>query len=161
MSESKTAAKNIGTTKDLVQRGVELGHTTGESLKAIFDSSNCSLEMTKQIKQATQEQVTGVKLVAYSMEEISSMTSQILIASTDQSKATKSIARSIETIKDMTREMVNSTSRQVDDGKLIRRNVESVSGMVTELFDNMETRRAQSAEVVKELEQMKSLTCAL
>jgi methyl-accepting chemotaxis protein len=161
MSESKTAANNIGTTKDLVQRGVELGHTTGESLKAIFDSSNCSLEMTKQIKQATQEQVTGVQLVAHSMEEISSMTSQIFIASTDQSKATKSIARSIETIKDMTREMVNSTSRQVDDGKLIRRNVESVSSMVTELFDNMEMRRAQSAEVVKELEQMKSLTCSI
>lgn len=158
MSESKTAANNIGITKDLVHRGAELGHTTGESLKAIFDSSNCSLDMTRQIKQATQEQVTSVQLVARSMEEISSMTSQIFAASTDQAKATKSIARSIETIKDMTHEMVHSTSRQVDDGRLIRRNVESVSAMVTELFDNMEMRRAQSAEVVNELEQMKNLT---
>ena len=161
MSESKTAANNIRTSKDLVHRGVELGHTTGESLKAIFDSSSCSLEMTKQIKQATQEQVVSVQLVARSMEEISSMTSQIFTASTDQAKATRSIARAIETIKDMTHEMVNSTSRQVDDGKLIRSNVESVSGMVAELFDNMEMRRAQSAEVVKELEQMKSLTCSI
>ena len=54
--------------------------------------------------------------------------------------------------------MVHSTSRQVDDGKLIRRNVESVGVMVAEMFDNMEMRRAQSAEVVKELEQMKNLT---
>lgn len=161
MTESKTAANNIKATKDLVHRGVELGHTTGESLKAIFDSSTCSLEMTKQIKQATQEQVTSVHMVARSMEEISSMTSQIFAASTDQSKATRSIARSIETIRDMTHEMVNSTSRQVDDGRLIRRNVESVSGMVAELFDNMEMRRAQSAEVVKELEQMKNLTCPI
>ncbi|MDD2540953.1 MAG: methyl-accepting chemotaxis protein [Desulfuromonadaceae bacterium] len=161
MSESKTAANNIGISKVLVHRGVDLGHTTGESLKAIFDSSTCSLEMTKQIKQATQEQVTSVQLVARSMEEISSMTSQIFAASTDQSKATRSIARSIETIKDMTHEMVNSTSRQVDDGRLIRRNVESVGVMVAEMFDNMEMRRAQSAEVVKELEQMKSLTCPL
>jgi methyl-accepting chemotaxis protein len=156
MSESKTAANNIRTSKDLVHRGVELGHTTGESLKAIFDSSSCSLDMTKQIKQATQEQVTSVQLVARSMEEISSMTSQLFAASTDQSKATKSIVRSIKTIKDMTHEMVHSTSRQVDDGKLIRRNVELVSGMVADMFDNMEMRRAQSAEVVKELEQMKS-----
>ena len=161
MSESKPAANNIKVSKDLVQRGVELGHTTGESLKAIFDSSNMSLDMTKQIKQATQEQVTSVQLVARSMEEISSMTSQIFAASTDQSRATKSIARSIETIKDMTHEMVNSTSHQVEDGNLIRLNVESVSSMVTELFDNMEMRRAQSAEVVKELEQMKSLTCPI
>lgn len=158
MSESKTAANNIRTSKDLVQRGVELGHTTGESLKAIFDSSTCSLDMTRQIKQATQEQVTSVQLVARSMEEISSMTSQIFAASTDQAKATKSIARSIDTIKDMTHEMVHSTTRQVDDGKLIRRNVELVSGMVTEMFDNMEMRRAQSADVVKELEQMKNMT---
>jgi methyl-accepting chemotaxis protein len=158
MSESKTAANNIRTSKDLVQRGVELGHTTGESLKAIFDSSTCSLDMTKQIKQATQEQVTSVQLVARSMEEISSMTSQIFAASTDQAKATKSIARSIDTIKDMTHEMVHSTTRQVDDGKLIRRNVELVSGMVTEMFDNMEMRRSQSAEVIKELEQMKNMT---
>ncbi len=158
MSESKTAANNISITKELVHRGVELGHTTGESLKAIFDSSDCSLEMTKQIKQATQEQVISVKLVVRSMEDISSMTSQIFAASSDQSKATKSIARSIDTIKDMTHEMVKSTSRQVDDGKLIRRNVESVSIMVTEMFDNMEMRRAQSADVVKELEQMKSMT---
>ena len=161
ISESKTAANNIRVSKDLVQRGVELGHTTGESLKAIFDSSNCSLDMTKQIKQATQEQVTSVQLVARSMEELSSMTSQIFTASTDQAKATRSIARSIETIKDMTHEMVHSTSRQVTDGKLISRNVESVGVMVTEMFDNMEMRRAQSAEVVKELEQMKSLTCPI
>jgi methyl-accepting chemotaxis protein len=158
MSESKTAANNIRASRDLVRRGVELGHNTGESLKAIFDSSTCSLEMTKQIKQATQEQVTSVQLVARSMEEVSSMTAQIFAASTDQSKATKSIARSIETIKDMTHEMVGSTSRQVDDGKMIRCNVELVSGMVTEMFDNMEMRRAQSAEVVQELEQMKNLT---
>ncbi|HEY5521934.1 MAG TPA: methyl-accepting chemotaxis protein [Desulfuromonadaceae bacterium] len=158
ISESKTAANNIRTSRDLVHRGVELGYSTGESLKAIFDSSTCSLDMTKQIKRATQEQVSSVQLVARSMEEISSMTSQIFAASTDQAKATKSIARSIETIKDMTHEMVHSTSRQVDDGKLIRSNVESVGVMVTEMFDNMEMRRAQSAEVVKELEQMKSLT---
>ncbi|MBI5483497.1 MAG: GAF domain-containing protein [Deltaproteobacteria bacterium] len=158
MSESRTAASNITATRELVHRGVELGHTTGETLKAIYDRSVCSLDMTQQIKQATQEQVTGVKLVARSMEDISSMTSQIFAASTDQAKATKSIARSIESIKDMTHEMVTSTSRQVEDGQLIRRTVESVSGMVTEMFDNMEMRRQQSAEVVKELESMKSLT---
>jgi hypothetical protein len=92
------------------------------------------------------------------MESISLMTSQIFSASTDQAKATRSIVRSIETIKDMTHEMVNSTSRQVEDGRLIRSTVESVGYMVTEMFDNMEMRRLQSADVVKELESMKNLT---
>ncbi len=158
MSESKTAASNITATKGLVQRGVELGHSTGETLKAIYDRSVCSMDMTQQIKQATEEQVVSVKMVSKSIDDISSMTSQIFTASADQAKATRSIARSIETIKDMAHEMVKSTTRQVDDGHKIRSTVESVSAMVKEMFDNMEQRRLQSAEVILELESMKNRT---
>ncbi|MDA8412586.1 MAG: methyl-accepting chemotaxis protein [Desulfobacteraceae bacterium] len=158
MSESKTAASNITVTKSLVQRGVDLGHTTGESLKAIFDRSVCSMDMTHQIKQATEEQVISVQMVSKSIDDISSMTSQIFTASTGQSTATRSIARSIEAIKDMAHEMVSSTGRQVEDSRRIRTTVESVSEMVTEMFDNMEKRRLQSAEVIKELESMKNRT---
>ncbi|BCS52260.1 methyl-accepting chemotaxis protein [Geobacter sp. SVR] len=161
MTESRTAASNITISKNLVQRGVDLGHSTGESLRAIYDRSVRSMDMTQQIKQATEEQVTSVQVVARSMEDISSMTSQIFAASADQAKATRSIARSIETIKDMAHEMVKSTARQVDDGRQISGTVESVSAMVTEMFDNMEQRRRQSAEVVQELESMKSLTCQI
>ena len=156
MTESKSAAHNITTTRSLVQRGVELGNSTGETLKAIYDRSVCSMEMTQQIKQATEEQAMSVHLVAKSMEDISAMTTQIFVASTDQSKATRSIARSVETIKEMAHEMVDSTSHQVEDGLRISRIVESVGGMVKEMFDNMETRRDQGAEVIKELESMRS-----
>jgi len=161
MSESKTAASNITATKSLVQRGVDLGHSTGETLKAIYDRSLCSMDMTQQIKLATEEQVVSVHMVSRSMDDISTMTSQIVTASTDQAKATRSIARSIETIKDMTHEMVRSTSRQVEDGRKIRYTVESVSEMVKEMFDNMEKRRLQSAEVIMELESMKNRTCQI
>jgi methyl-accepting chemotaxis protein len=161
MSESKTAASNITATKGLVQRGVDLGHTTGETLKAIYDRSVCSMEMTQQIKLATEEQVVSVQMVSKSMDDISSMTSHIFTASIDQAKATRSIARSIETIKDMAHEMVKSTSRQVEDGRRIRFTVESVSEMVREMFDNMEKRRLESAEVIMELESMKNRTCQI
>ena len=161
MSESKTAASNITATKSLVQRGVDLGHTTGETLKAIYDRSVCSMDMTQQIKLATEEQVISVKMVSKSMDDISSMTSHIFTASADQAKATRSIARSIETIKDMAHEMVKSTSRQVEDGRKIRYTVESVSEMVREMFDNMEKRRLESAEVIMELESMKNRTCQI
>ncbi len=161
LSESRAAADTITASKQLVQRGVELGHSTGEALRAIHDSSACSMDMTQKIKRATREQVDSMRIVASSMEEISSMTSQILSASTAQAKATRSIVRSVETIKEMAHEMVDSTSRQVRDGNQIRHSVESVSDMVREMFDNMEQRRAQSAEVVRDLESMKNLTCQL
>jgi len=158
MSESRTAASNITATKEQVQRGVDLGQTTGETLKAIYDRSVCSMDMTQQIKLATEEQALSVKMVSRSMEDISSMTSQIFTASTDQAKATRSIARSIETIKDMAHEMVASTTRQVEDGRKIRYTVESVSEMVREMFENMEKRRFESAAVIMELESMKNRT---
>lgn len=161
MFESRQAAGTITSTKGLVSRGVELGHAMGETLQAIYDRSVSSMEMTQEIKQATEEQSTSVQLVARSMEDVSTMTSQIFNASKDQAKATRSIARAIETIKEMAHEMVKSTSSQVGDTQRIRRTVESVSAMVSEMFDNMEARRAQGAEVVKELESMKSTTCQL
>jgi methyl-accepting chemotaxis protein len=161
MFESHQAADTITSTKGLVSRGVELGHVMGETLQAIYDRSVCSMEMTSEIKLATEEQSLSVQMVAKSMEDISSMTSQIFNGSKDQAKATRSIARAIETIKEMAHEMVQSTTSQVEDGRRIRRTVESVSAMVHEMFDNMEARRAQSSEVVKELESMKSTTCQL
>ena len=161
MFESHQAAGTIGATKHLVTRGVELGHVMGETLQAIYDRSVCSMEMTSEIKQATEEQSISVQTVARSMEDVSSMTSQIFNGSKDQAKATRSIARAIETVKEMAHEMVQSTSSQVEDSRKIRRTVESVSSMVHEMFDNMEARRAQSSEVVKELESMKNTTCQL
>lgn len=158
MFESQQAAENITTSKGLVQRGVEIGHTMGQTLQSIYDRSVCSMDMTQEIKQATEEQSLSVQVVARSMEDISDMTSQIFNASKDQAKATRSIARSIETVKEMAHEMVQSTARQVNDGQQIRLTVESVSAMVSQMFDNMDARRAQAAEVVKELESMKSHT---
>src|SRR5512133_3905767 len=161
MNESRSAAGSVSVTRELVQKGVNLGHQTGEALQVILESSSRSMDMTEEIKVATQEQVLSVQMVSRSMEDISSMTSQIFIASTDQAKATRSIARSIETIKDMAHEMVNSTGQQVVDGRKISLTVESVSEMVKEMFDNMEQRRLQSADVITELESMKNRTCQL
>lgn len=161
MFESRQAAGNIADTKGLVQRGVEQGHAMGQVLQAICDRSICSMEMTQEIKQATEEQAQSVHMVARSMEDISDMTSQIFNASKDQAKATRSIARSVETIKEMAHEMVQSTAHQVDDGRRIRGSFESVASLVSDMFDNMDARRRQAAEVVKELESMKSLTCQL
>lgn len=157
MSESKTAAYNVTSTKDLVQRGVKLGEETGEALRVIVDSSHSAMEMTEQIKIATEEQTKSVGLVTQSMEDISTMTNQIFNASKEQSKATKNIARAIDSIKDMTQEMVSSTAKQVEDGNDIKKAVEEVGHMIIGLFDDLEKRREESVVVVEELKTMKEI----
>ncbi len=156
MSESRAAASNVTLTKDLVQKGVKLGHETGESLQVILNSSNKAMEMTNQIRITTQEQAKTVQMVTGSIEDVSNMTSQIFSASKEQANATRNILRAVNTIKDMTQEMAGATGRQVEDGKEIKHAVASVGKMVIGIFDDLEKRSDDSKAVVKELEMMKS-----
>jgi len=156
LNESRAAAENVSLTKQLVQKGVSLGHNTGESLNTIIDSANQSMEMTEEIKVATREQAQSVDLVTQSIEDVSTMTARIFTVSKEQSKATRSIAQAIETIKQMAEEMVGATSQQVRGGKEIRNSADSVAMMVHDIFRNLESRKEESITVVKELEVMRN-----
>lgn len=155
MNESRSAAQNISASRELVQKGVELGGVMGQSLQVIHESSARSLDMTQEIKIATEEQARSVQLVTHSIENVSSMSSQIFKASKEQSDAAMNIVRSVDTIKEMTQEMVKATVKQVEDGGEIKQSVEAVGEMVTRIFEDMEVRRGESSAVVRELEMMK------
>jgi methyl-accepting chemotaxis protein len=155
MNESRVAAGNVTVTKDLVLKGVALGHETGEALRMILESSDRAMDMTEEIKGATGEQTRSVQLVKQSIEDVSTMTSQIFNASKEQSNATKSIARAIDSIKEMTHEMVEATGQQVENGGKIRKSVDEVGQMVIGIFDDLEERRIESQAVVQELEVIK------
>ncbi len=152
LNDSDTAARNITFSKDLVQKGVEIGHETGQTLRTIHEKSFRSMEMTAEIKSATEEQVRGIKLASQSIEDVSAMASQIYNASKEQSEATRNILRSIECIKDMTDDMVKATEAQVKEGFAIEEVVKSHAALSEEIFDSMELRKQQSMEIVQELD---------
>ncbi|NVN97921.1 MAG: GAF domain-containing protein [Geobacteraceae bacterium] len=154
--ESRAAAENISHTMLLVQKGVDLGDNTGESLNTIIASANKSMEMTEEIKLATREQTHGIDLVTKSIEDISSMTSRIFAVSKEQALAAKNIANAIINIRSMAHEMVGSTSEQVRGSREIRNSVDGVAMMVHDIFRDLESRKIESASVVSELEVMKS-----
>ena len=154
-NESRVAADTIAMVREMVVRGVTLGKETGDALQVIRTSSQRAMEMTEQIKVATEEQSKGVQMVTMSIEDVSAMTSQIFKASKEQAGATRSIARSVESIKDMTHEMVQATGRQVEDGSEIKRSVDQVGQMVGDIFDDLEKRKDESGVVVQEMELMK------
>ncbi len=156
MSESRNAADYVTATKDLVKKGVKLGQQTGVSLASILDSSQKALDMTEQIKLATEEQAASVQLVTRSIEDVSSMTMQIFKASKEQGVATKSVARSLEDVKDMSHEMVNAAGRQNADTGEIKGSIDYVTRMADNIFDGIEERQQESGQVVKELEQIKA-----
>jgi methyl-accepting chemotaxis protein len=158
LTDSDTAARNITLSRDLVHKGVEIGHRTGETLKIINESAQRSMEMTEGIKIATEEQVRGVKLVTQSIEDVSAMASQIFTASKEQSDATKNIMRSIESIREMAMGMVTATEAQVRDASAIEESIRSHVNTSEEIFDSMEQRKQQSIAVVEELEVIKGVS---
>lgn len=155
--ESRRAAGNVALVRELVLKGVSLGKETGDALQVIVASSQRAVEMTEQIKIATEEQAKGVQMVTMSIEDVSAMSSQIFKASKEQSGATRSIVRAVDTIKDMAHEMVQATGRQVEDGSEIKNAVDQVGQMVVGIFDDLEKRQDESGLVVKELELMKEI----
>ena len=155
-SESRIAADNVMATKELVRKGVKLGQQTGASLGSILESSQDAMEMTRQIKLASEEQSHAVLLVGQAIEDVSAMTMQIFKASKEQAQATKSVARSLEEVKGMSHDMTGSAGRQTVDGAEIRGAVDSVTRMAEAIFDGMELRQEESGAVVKELEQMRA-----
>jgi len=156
LKESREAAENISQTRHLVQKGVLLGRNTGDSLNTIIASANQSLEMTEEIMLATREQAQGVNLVTRSIEDVSSMTAKIFTVSKEQSNATRSIAEAIVSIRQMAQEMAQATSQQVRGSRDIRSSVDGVAMMVHDIFRDLESRKQESATVVKELEVMRS-----
>jgi len=156
MTETQIAANNVTVTKELVRKGVKLGHQTGASLAGILESSQSSLDMTQQIKLATEEQSSAVQMVTQSIEDVSTMTMQIFKASKEQAQATKSVARSLEEVKGMSHGMAAAAGRQKVDGAEIKGAVDSVTRMADAIFDGMEQRQEESGAVVKELELMRA-----
>ena len=156
MTESRIAADNVMATKELVKKGVKLGQQTGASLASILESSQDAMEMTRQIKLASEEQSHAVVSVSQAIEDVSAMTMQIFRASKEQAQATKSVARALEEVRGMSHDMAASAGRQTVDGAEIRGTVESVTKMADAIFDGMEQRQEESGAVVKELEQMRA-----
>lgn len=152
MSESRTAADMIRSTKQTVSGGVELGRKTCEALNVITASANEAMEMTEEIKLATEEQARSVELVTRSIEDVSSMTTQIFNASREQALATRKIAGEVDTIKMKTIAIVKSTANQVRDSESIQTEVEKTGVLIESIFREIEGRSEESARVIKTLD---------
>jgi hypothetical protein len=58
----------------------------------------------------------------------------------------------------MTQDMAQATSQQVNGSRDMRASVDGVAMMVHDIFRDLESRKQESATVVKELEVMRSIS---
>jgi len=152
LTDSRKAADQIALTKELAHRGVVSGRLMAEALDVIHTRSEESMNMTREIRNATREEVKSVQFVTRSIEEVSAMMVRIADASQEQNASLKRIVKAMEVIKGLSHDMVRSSNRQAEGGGEIMRSLGSVSDMLREMLETMEKRREQSAHVVHELE---------
>ncbi len=153
---TRESVAHITKTRKLVQDGLELGVGMEQSLAQILSSADTAMEMTHDIRRATQEVARAAESVSASIERLGEMSSQVTQASNEQADGTRSIVQSIEEVKNMAEDMVQATERQKENTRNIELAVESVSEMVSRIFDEMEERRKGSQQVIEDLRRLKT-----
>jgi len=152
---TRETVSHIGSTQQLVREGMEQGVEMSDVLAQILDSSQQAMEMSHDIRKATQEISQSVIGVSNSIEELGEMSSQVSRASREEANGAKSIVTAVEEVRSMTDDMVLATSRQAENTRLIETSVERVSEMAVRIFDEMDDRRTGSLQVIEELRRLK------
>lgn len=151
-TESRQAAEQVALAKELVHRGVASGQMMAGALDLIQARSEESMNMTREIRNVTRDEVRSVQFVTRSMEEVSAMTARIADVFQEQNVSLKRIVQAVAAVKELSHNMLASSNHQAVGGSEISRSLESVSVMLGEILVTMEKRREQSAQVVAELE---------
>ncbi len=151
------SVEHIGRTRQLAKEGIALGEGMETALRQILNSSSMAMEMSRDIRKATQEISRSVDSVSRSIEELGEMTAQVSVASREQAQGTRSIVKSVEDVKNMADDMVNATLKQRRNTAEIETAVGAVSSIVQRIFKEMEERRVGSRELIEKLERLKKV----
>ena len=155
---TREAVDHIQCTHKLVNSGMRQGEEMSDVLGQILGSSQQAMEMSHDIRKATQEISQSVIGVSNSVEELGEMSSQVSRASREEANGAKSIVAAVEEVRSMTDDMVSATSRQTENTRQIETSVDRVSDMAKRIFDEMDDRRKGSLQVIEDLRRLKEKT---
>jgi len=154
-SATLEAVSHIGETRELVDKGIEVGKGTSRALNEILERATPAMNMTEEILKATQEQVRSSQFVSHSIEELGQMSQQVSLASREQAQAISRIVQTIEEVKNMAEEMASATSRNLSDSQNIHKAVDEVEQMTSHIFLETEKRQDQGKQVILQIQAMK------
>ncbi len=149
------AVSHIGETRQLVDKGIDVGKGTSRALNEILERATPAMNMTEEILKATQEQVRSSQFVSHSIEELGAMSQQVSLASREQAQAISRIVATIEEMKSMAGEMASATSKNLADSQNIHLAVEEVDKMTSHIFEETAKRQDQGKQVILQVQAMK------
>jgi methyl-accepting chemotaxis protein len=150
-SEAKDAVVSIKEGTKSVEEGVRLSLNARESLNQILQSSKRSSEMSRQIEEATLEQVKATIQVTQLMEEVNALVQQINSSMKELQKGTLHITNASEKMKSITIQVKTSTEEQAKGSRQISDAVENVTSRIQQIAQAMNEQKQGNEVITKSI----------
>lgn len=147
-AEAKDAVTAIKEGTKSVEDGVRLSIDARASLHQILQTSKRSFEMSRQIENATVEQVRATGQVSTLMDRVNVMVQQIHTAMQEMERGTVNITKASEKMRSITHQVKTSTEEQAQGSKQISGAVENVSGRIQQIAEAMNEQK-KGNEVIR------------
>lgn len=150
-SEAKDAVVSVKEGAKSVEEGVHLSINARASLAKILNSSKRSSEMSRQIEQATLQQVKATDHVTELMGKMNTMVQQISAAMQEMDKVTNHITEASEKMKLMTQQVKHSTEEQSRESLQISEAVENVTSRIQQISRSMNEHQKESQVIMSSI----------
>lgn len=155
--EVARALQSMGEEAASVDAGVQLAQDAGRALQRIIDSAQNSLDMGRDIADATREMAVGSESVTRSIDRVQEMVMQLNAATSQQAVGSAQILKAIERIREVARLVRQATFEQKTAADTISDAAASVIEMVREIADVTAVQAAESEKIVDTMERVREL----
>lgn len=147
-AEAKDAVVSVKEGAKSVEEGVHLSINARTSLTKILNSSKRSSEMSRQIEQATLQQVKATDRVTELMGKMNIMVQQISTAMQEMEKVTNHITDASEKMRLMTQQVKYSTDEQSRESLQITEAVDNVTSRIQQISRSMNEHQKESQVIM-------------
>jgi methyl-accepting chemotaxis protein len=157
-TEAKDAVISIKEGSQSVEEGVGLSINARESLSKILASSKRSSDMSRQIENATLEQVKATSQVTQLMEKVNVMVQRINSSMKELERGTRHITETSEKMKSITRQVKNSTEEQARGSKQISNAVENITERIQQIANAINEQKRGNEVITKSILDIHQIT---
>ncbi len=157
-SEARVAVETIEFGTGRIDEGVAMSKSAQEALDKIYESIHRSTQRTSMIANTMEEQSNVVRQVGTAMLRVNEMVHDIARATNEQNNKSEKIIEVAYRMKSITESLQGAMAPHSKGMKKVKEGAEVVSKMARDIAEETENQRGQSEEIIRAIEQMKSVT---
>lgn len=150
-SEAEEFLAVIEKTYSMVDSGISIATFSKKIYEELKIGAENSKELSEGIEKAVSEQLTGVKYISRSVEEIKETAKRIALAGEEQEKGSNQIVTANEEIKNLAKDVLYENEAEAKTFKNVVEMVEEVNRFMHAMFKDVEQKSAITKKLIEEL----------